>query len=163
MKNMEEQQIRIVKAEPKDVFLHLLAIITLYVSAVSFLVLVFQFIDFYMPDLTQGFYSKEGTLSAIRFSLSVLLIVFPAYLMTTRFLNKSYEMEPVKRGLRIRKWLFYFTLFIAALVMIGDLIALLNAFLNGDLTLRFILKVLAVFFVTGSIFYYYLKDIRKST
>jgi hypothetical protein len=61
----------------------------------------------------------------------------------------------------IRKWLIYFTLFAAALIIIGDLVTLLNRFLEGELTVRFLLKVLAVFFVAGSVFYYYLWDLRK--
>jgi len=150
------------KTGPKDVFLHLLAIIMLYVSAISFLTLVYQIINISFPDpLEAGRFISSGINGAIRWSISSLVIVFPVYLLSSWYLNKSYEQAPVKRELRIRKWLIYFTLFVAALIIIGDLVTLINTFLGGGLTLRFILKVLAVLFVAGSVFWYYLWDLRK--
>ena len=158
MESIQEKK----KVSPKDVFMHLLAIVTLYVSAVTFLVLLFQFIDIAFPDvLLRGYYALQGSYSMIRFSIATLLVVFPVYVFTMRFLNKSYEANPTKRDLRIRKWLIYFTLFIVALVVIGDLVALINSFLGGEITTRFSLKALSILFVTGSIFFYYFSDIKK--
>lgn len=161
MENIQSEQ----KTSPKDVFLHLLAIIMLYVSAAEFLVLVFQYINLTFPDvLEMGNYYYGGENPAygyIRWAVSTLIVVFPTYIITSRFLNKAYDAEPGKRNLRIRKWLIYFTLFVAALAIIGDLVTLVYTFLNGEFTMRFVLKVLAVFFVAGSIFYYYLSDLRQ--
>ncbi len=158
MESIQEKK----KVSPKDVFMHLLAIVTLYVSAVTLLVLLFQFIDIAFPDvLTGGYYALQGAYSTIRFSIATLLVVFPVYLFTMRFLNRSYEANPTKRDLRIRKWLIYFTLFVVALVVIGDLVALINSFLGGEITTRFSLKALSILFVTGSIFFYYFADIKK--
>lgn len=149
---------------PKDVFLHLLAIVALYASGIAFLVLIFQYVNVLFPDpLSDGYsmYRFSGAYNAIRWSLSSLIIVFPVYLLTTRHLNKSYKKTPSKANLWIRKWLTYFTLFAASLIIIGDLVTLLNNLLGGELTLRFIIKVLAVFFVAGSVFYYYLWELKK--
>src|SRR6185369_6349431 len=63
--------------------------------------------------------------------------------------------------LRIRRWLLYFTVFVASLVVIGDLITLIHSFLGGDLTTAFILKVLTVFFIAGSTLFYYLSELRN--
>lgn len=76
-------------------------------------------------------------------------------------LNKAIDKDPDKRSSKIRKWLTYITLFIAAGVIIGDLITLVYNVLNGELTTRFILKVLTVGGIAGSIFGYYLWDLRK--
>ena len=151
------------KVSPKDVFLHLLVIIALYASAVGLLVLLFQYVNLAFPDpaLEGATYTREGYFSSIRFSVSSLVVVFPVFLFTSWFLNKGYNRTPSKRNLKIRKWLVYFTIFAAALVIIGDLITLIYNFLGGELTVRFILKVLAVFFVAGSIFTYYFWDVRK--
>lgn len=159
---METIQERDKKVSPRDVFTHLLAIVALYASAISFLVLVFQFVNVQFPDVLSGdYFGMQGAYSAMRFAIATLLVVFPVYLFTTRFLNKSYDANPTKRDLRIRKWLIYFTLFVTALVVIGDLVTLINNFLSGEITLRFILKTLAVFFVAGSTFFYYFVDIKK--
>ncbi len=149
---------------PKDVFLHLLAIVALYASGIAFLVLIFQYVNVLLPDLLSdgyGYGRFSGSYGAIRWSLSSLIIVFPVYLLTILHLNRSYKKTPSKANLWVRKWLTYFTLFAASLIIIGDLVTLLNNLLGGELTLRFIIKVLAVFFVAGSVFYYYLWELRK--
>ncbi|MDP2695836.1 MAG: DUF5671 domain-containing protein [bacterium] len=150
-------------ASPKDIFLHLLVIITLYFSAGSFMALIFQYINIGFPDAVSpdGYYGSQSSYSTIRWSIASLIVIFPIYLFTSRFLNKSYEITPDKRNLRIRKWLIYFTLFIAALIIIGDLVTLIFNFLDGELTTRFLLKVTTVFFVAGSAFWYYFYDLRK--
>jgi len=82
------------------------------------------------------------------------------YIITERVLGKHYKKNSALRLARIRKWLVYFTLFVAALVGIGDLISLIFNLLGGELTIRFLLKVLSVFFVSGSIFTYYVLDMK---
>ena len=149
--------------EPKDIFLHLLAIVTLYASAISFLVLLFQYVNLLIPDLLQGvgYYALESARGSMRWAIASLIVVFPVYITTMWFLGNAYARNPSKRSLRIRKWLIYFTLFITALTVIGDLVTLVYTFLQGDLTTQFILKVLAVLFTAGSIFVYYFWDLRK--
>lgn len=149
------------KSSPKDVFLNLLVIVTLYSSASSFLALIFQYINILVPDpLTQSRWDVFSYYSTARWAIAVLVVAFPIYALVSRYLEKDYKKEPEKRAIRIRKWLLYFTLFVAALIMMGDLIGLIYNFLEGELTLRFILKVLSIFFVSGAIFFYYLSDIR---
>lgn len=160
-----EQQTPVKKAGPKDVFLHLLAIITLYFSAGSFIALLFQYINLYVPDpLIEGsnYYARESYISIIRFAISSLIIVFPVYVLTSWYLNKAYIAMPFKRELRSRRWLIYFTLFATVLIIIGDLVTLVYGLLGGrELTVRFILKALTVLFVAASIFFYYFSDMRK--
>lgn len=152
-----------IKTSPRDVFLHLLAIITLYVSAGSFITLLFQYINILIPDALDqaGYYPRTASYGTIRWAIASLVVIFPVYISTSWFLNQSYVASPAKRNLRIRKWLIYFTLFAAALIIIGDLVALLYNLLGGEFTTRFILKVLAVFFAAGSVFHYYFWDLRR--
>lgn len=151
-----------IKTSPKDIFLHLLAIITLYVSAGSILALLFQYINVYIPDpLAYDYYHLTSAYGAIRLSISLLVVMFPVYIWTTQLLARSYRGEPEKQNLPIRKWLLYFTLFAAALIIMGDLVSLINTFLNGELTARFLLKVLSVFLVAGSVLWYYHRDLKQ--
>ncbi len=154
------EKINSLKTQPKDFFLHLLAIITLYASAIAFTTLIFQYINLWLPDVLEDYYYL-GARGLARGALATLIVVFPIFLYTNRHLNKEYKVNPEKRSLRIRKWLIYFTLFVAAIILIVDLVALVRNFLEGELTLRFGLKVLTVGFVTGSIFGYYLNDVKK--
>jgi len=150
------------KAGPKDVFLHLLAIITLYVSVGSFIALLFQYINIRLPDkAVDQYYSLQSAYSSMRWSIALLVVVFPVFAWASWFLNKEYSAEPVKRELKIRKWLLYFTLFAAAMLIIGDLVALIYSYLQGELTARFLYKILAVLLVAAVVFKYYLMDLRN--
>jgi len=150
------------KTFPRDVFLYLLSIITLVTVAVAFGILLYQYIDLKFPDLlTEGYYwSKTASLDLVRNSMAVLMVVFPVFIWISWFLRKDVVKHPEKRELKIRRWLLYLTLFLASLVIIGDLVALLINFLNGELTNRFALKVLAVLFIAGSIFAHYFSELR---
>lgn len=147
---------------PRDVFMYLLSIITLVASAISFGILVFQYINVYFPDLINDYYfSPSNYYETIRQSLATLIVIFPVYIWVTRFLKKDIQENPEKRELKIRKWLLYLTVFVAALVLIGDLVALINTYLNGEITMRFILKVLTIMFIAGSVFSHYYFELRE--
>jgi hypothetical protein len=68
--------------------------------------------------------------------------------------------DPARRASKVRRQLTYLTLFIAAAFIIGDLIALLDDLLGGELTLRFVLKVVTVAVIAAGLFLYYLRDLR---
>ncbi len=144
---------------PRDVFLHLFAMVTLYWSAISFITLCWQYINYFFPDALNYNY---GFTNSMRFALASLVIVFPLFLLVSWVLNKIYSKESEVRESKIRKWLIYFTLFITALVIIGDLVFVINIFLNGEITTRFILKALSIILVASVIFGYYLDDVRRN-
>lgn len=147
---------------PRDVFLYLLSVITLIAVAVSTGVVLFQIINVYVPDIVSDpYFSRSTYYDEMRASLAVLIVVFPVFFWVSRFLRKDLEKNPEKRELKIRKWLLYFTLFVASLVIIGDLISLLRGFLNGELSQRFVLKVLAVLMIAGSVFIHYFSELRE--
>src|SRR3989344_4288259 len=130
----------------------------LYVSAGTFLSLVFGLVDAYLPDpLT----SRSDPAIGIRWPLAKLTVVFPVYAWGARFLVKDAAVNAWKGELRVRKWLIYVTLFAAAVLIIGDLVSLLYNFLGGELSGRFLLKTLAVFAAGAAVFVYYLYDLRR--
>lgn len=149
------------KTTPRDFFLYFLAIITLYISVWRYIDLLFEYINYIFPDQLEWYFM--GLSESVRWSISSLVIVFPVYILVTWYLRKDAIAHPEKRDLRVRKWLLNFTLFLAAVTIIVDLVALLNRFLDGDLTTRFILKVFVVLIVAGSVFAYYFWDLRRDT
>ncbi len=147
----------------RDVFFHILAMVGLYASATALLILLFQYINLGFQDpLEGGYYATLEARRLIRGALASLIVAFPVYIWITRFLERLYSSSPEKRGLRVRKWLVYFTLLVVALLIGGDLITLIFKFLNGELTARFLLKVLSIFVVAGSVFAYYIWSLRRS-
>lgn len=145
----------------REAFLYLVLFLTLYITAVSFGTLLFSFVERAIPDVLQGIYYGTGNLSTIRNSTAALIITFPIFVVLTRILEKGLERDPQKRGSKVRKWLTYLTLFIAAVSIIVDLIILVGSLLSGELTARFLLKVAIVLLIAGTAFGYYLWDLRR--
>ncbi|MBU0540663.1 hypothetical protein KKF59_02060 [Patescibacteria group bacterium] len=143
----------------REAFMYLVLFFTLYISAFSFGTSLFQFINRALPDPIQSVYIIEETAQKIRWSTSAMVIAFPVYLFMSWLLTKAVKKDPDKRSSKVRKWLTYITLFITAGILIGDLITLVYNFLGGELTTRFVLKVIVVAAVAGSVFAYYLWDL----
>lgn len=135
----------------KEGFVYMLTFLTLYISAFHFGNLMFDFINKAYPDKLGMYYD----LASIRFSVSSLIVAYPLYLWLTITTRKSIAQNPAKQRSKVRKWLIYLTLFIAAATIIGDLIALIVALLGGELSLRFILKVATMLLIASMIFGYY--------
>jgi uncharacterized membrane protein len=151
-----ENQIQ--KSSPKDVFMNLLGIAALYISVFNVLTLLFQYVNVTFPDKLNPFYDAG---SPIRWSLASIIIIFPVFLWISRFLYRDLKNNPQKNELKIRKWLLYFTLFATAALIIGDLVTLIYNFLEGELTIRFVLKILSILIVAAGVFGYYLYDLRR--
>ena len=97
----------------------------------------------------------------MRWATASLVIAFPIFLFISRHIQLAIARDPIKRLSPIRRWLTYLTLFIAASILIGDLTTLVYNLLGGELTIRFILKVLVVGAIAGTVFGYYLGDVRR--
>jgi hypothetical protein len=146
-----------VKSTPKDVFMHLLAFVALYASAVTLMALLFQYINVWFPDPLDYYSSVQNT---IRYSASFLVVLYPVFLIMSWLINREFTLDPARREIRVRKWLIYLTLFVSALTVIGDVITLVYNLLGGEFTTRFILKILVVLLVSGGIFAFYIWDLK---
>ncbi|OGF69272.1 hypothetical protein A3H65_00330 [Candidatus Giovannonibacteria bacterium RIFCSPLOWO2_02_FULL_45_14] len=150
------------KTGPRDIFLQFLSVISLYVAAGSFIALIFQYINYWIPDPLQAGYGYiTSVFDSIRWSISILIVIFPVYAWTLWFMDKGYKEVPERMAMKSRKWLVYLTIFVAALLMIGDFVALVYQLLRGEFTSSFLLKVLTIILVAGAVFIYYLKEIKR--
>lgn len=153
------------KTSPKDFFLHLLSIVTLYVSAVALGTVLFQVINLYIPDVVTDpnrYYPSVTMIKdSLRNALSLVIVFFPVYVGSVFYLAKMYAQDPHKRLLRVRRWLIYFTLFAAIIIILSSLASLVHKLLGGELTSRFILKVLSVIAISSGVLGYYGSDIKK--
>lgn len=150
------------KTGPKDFFLYFAQMVALYVSAGSLIALLFGIINYVIVDPAAGSFYYSGYSGGIRFAIASLIIVFPLYLFLAQYARKEVIREPAKAHVWVRVWFVYITLFVTGVALIGDLVAVLNSFLAGELSMRFLLKVLAVLVVAGGIFGYYFYDLRRS-
>lgn len=145
----------------REAFYYLVMFLTLYIFTFSLGSILFQFVNQWLPDVIGNPYYTDSTTQIIRSATAALITTFPIFLFMNGLLERGIAKDPEKRSSKIRKWLTYLTLFIAAGILIGDFITLLNGLLGGELTLRFILKAAVVFLIAGSIFGYYLWNLRQ--
>jgi hypothetical protein len=148
----------------REAFQYLVLFATLYTSAYSLGSLLFDFINLAFPDQSRvsgAFqYQEEYAREGIRWAVSALIVAFPVFLYVSWLTSRAIAHDPVKRASKIRRWLTYLTLFIAATVLIGDVTTLVYNLLGGELTARFVLKVITVALIAGTAFTYYLRDLR---
>lgn len=142
----------------KDFFLHIAVIALLYTGTVALLNILFRVTNVAFPQVTQyGYYNS----TSISLPVATLIVVFPLFLFLANVLRKSYAEDPSRKDYPVRKWLIYITLFLAGAILAGDLVTLIYYFLDGrELTTGFILKILSVLVVIGSIFGYYMDDLK---
>lgn len=142
----------------RDAFFHLLSFTALTSTVVSLIFLFFEFLNRLLPDPAFPVYYDD--VSSVRWELAVLIVSYPLYLWMSRLLLKEYALHHEKLASGVRRWLTYLILFATACTLIGDLIALIFSLLQGEVTLRFILKVITLLVLAGLPFRYYLYSLR---
>ncbi len=144
----------------REAFLYLVMFATLYSSALALGGMLFAFIERALPDPT-NVVSAERFYDSVRWSLANLLVAFPVFAALAVSTQRAITRDPARRASRVRKWLTYLTLFLGASILIGDVVALLNGVLKGELPTRFALKVLVIAAIAGTGFIYYLRELRR--
>jgi hypothetical protein len=145
----------------REAFLYLTLFTTLYLAAYHLGSLLFKLIEQAWPDPADPEYVVMNLAASIRWSTASVIIAFPVFLFIARHLGRELARSPAKRLSAVRRWLTYLTLFVAAVVLIVDMTTLVNNVLGGELTLRFLLKVLVAAAIAGTVFGYYLWDLRR--
>ncbi|WP_313169463.1 DUF5671 domain-containing protein [Stenotrophomonas sp.] len=145
----------------REAFAYLVLFSTLYFFTWNLGSLLFQLIQYALPDPADPDWQLMRLSGGIRWAISALVIAFPVFVFAAHRVSRDVDRHPIKRLSPVRRWLTYLTLFVAATVLIGDLTALVFNLLGGDLSLRFVLKVLVVGAIAGTVFGYYLWDLRQ--
>ena len=143
----------------KHAFLYLTSFATLGLTAIALGTLLFQIINYLHPDESYAWYAFSQ--SPLKFAIATIFVTAPIYYFVTRLINRSIAKKDLDTDSGVRKWLTYIVLFFAIGTVIGDLITLIVYFLDGELTVRFALKVLTILVIAGGIFLYYLTDIKN--
>jgi len=146
------------KTTPKDFFLHLGATVALYVAVGALINLTFSVINYFLPDALAGYFYGN----AVAWPISMLIVLVPILYVLEWLINRDITLVPEKSEIWIRKWRIYLTLFLAIVLFGGDLITLINTYLNGEITSRLIYKVIVVLLIAGSVGKYYFFSIYTS-
>lgn len=147
----------------KFTFLYLTHLVSLVFAAISFGMIIFQAINKFVHD-PADFYSTMFQQELLKFGIAALLVFAPVYFVVSRFIFKALFTGEIKRDSSLRRWLTYLILFVSFLVFASYLVSFIINFLNGELTLKFIFKVITVLIIAATIFGFYFYDItRKET
>lgn len=145
----------------RDAFLYLFSFAALATWTIGLGSLMFTLIDNWIRDPLSTQYGYGGIQSQIAASLASVIVAFPIYLLTMTYILRRVEVHADKLDSPIRKWLTYIALLVAAGVVLGDLIAFLTHFLQGELTGRFVAKDTVVLVIAGGVFWYYLGAVQR--
>jgi Domain of unknown function (DUF5671) len=143
----------------KEAFLYLVLFTSLYLWCWHLGSLLFEMIEARFPDAAD--LSNGQSERTIRWAIAWIVVAFPVFLWLSRTLERGVQKEPAKRASRVRKWLTYMTLYVAATVTLADVATLVFKALGGELSTRLLLKVVTVAVLAGGVFRYYLGELRS--
>jgi hypothetical protein len=145
----------------REAFLYLVMFLLLGIVAWHLGSLLFALIDVAVPDAAEAGYQANLRDVQIRQAIAGLIVGAPLLFWLGFHIRKQRRTNPAMQRSRVRKWLTYLTLVIAACTLIGDAIGLVYNFLAGELTTRLLLKLLVVAGIAGAIFVYFMRDAER--
>jgi hypothetical protein len=143
----------------KDAFLYLVSFITLAIWTLGLGSVMFTLIDEWIKDPLRQ--NNDYGLYQIADGLASMIIAFPVYLLTMRYILREVTRHSEKLESPVRKWLTAIVLLIAAAIAVGDLIFFLTSVLRGELTTDFSAKAAVVLAITGGVFWYYFGALQQ--
>ena len=151
------------KSSTVDIVINFFSFILLGIVATALGTLFFQVINKYFPDAldAMSWYTEASITSTIHYSIAALVIGFPLYYFALRIWFRKFREDEGRTESRLSKWLTYLVLLIAAVTVVGDLIAVVFTLLQGEITARFFLKALTILVIAGIIFGFYYLERRK--
>lgn len=151
------------KSSAVDIVVNLFSFILLGIVTTALGTLFFSVIERIFPDaLSQtGLYGEAAAMSSIHYSIAALLIGFPLYYAAMRLWFRMFREDEGRVESKLSKWITYLVLLAASVTIVGDLIAVIFTFLEGEITVRFFLKALTVLGIAGIIFGFYFLERRK--
>lgn len=130
------------------------------VSAVG--TLFFEIINRYFPDpVANAALGSVVASDSVHYSMAALLIGTPLYYFAVRLWFRRFREDDGRMESRLTKWVTYLVLLAASVTIVGDLIALLFTFLQGEISVRFFLKAFVVLGIAGMIFGFYFFERKK--
>ena len=147
----------------RDAFLYLLASATLGVWTVALVWLADILADRAFPSALDLSYTVTSFREQAAGQLASLIVGFPIFLAVTIAIVRETRRRPEALESGVRKWLTYLALVVTAVVLLGDGIWFLTQFLLGEVTVRFAIKAIVLFGISGGVFWYYLGTVRPDS
>ncbi|HEX2053449.1 MAG TPA: DUF5671 domain-containing protein [Actinomycetota bacterium] len=147
---------------PKQIFLHLLAMATLYISAAGVLILLWALAEQWFPDPYLTF-DYGGDSDAVRGGISMAVVAFPIFLVLAVQIRRKTANGEIPAASALRAGFVYANLFVVAVAVLITLMVSVNAFLDGDLTPRFAVRAGGVLLLVGLLYLYYRSELEAGS
>ncbi len=144
----------------KYAFYYLLSLAALIFTALSVGMVVFGIIDKTVADAL-NYNNYSGVDGQLKFAISALFIAAPVYYFISRLINRGLHKKELNLDSPLRRWLTYFIILVSSVTILGVFIGVINNFLSGELTVRFILKAGTMLIIAASVFSFYFYDIKR--
>ena len=138
----------------------MLSLIALIFAALSAGMIIFQIINKNIVDVIVQ-RASDFSPHQLKFAISALIISAPIFYATTWQIYKNLFSGAFDKDSATRRWLTYLVILVSSVVMLGWLIAIVNNFLDGELTIKFILKAATAIGIAAAIFTFYYYDIKR--
>jgi hypothetical protein len=142
----------------RDAFFYGLLFLLLATAVFTINSLGLGLIDLWFSDAEPGTPLPQWVREDFRWWISVLIVVLPLFLWLNVRERRQIATDPARKRSALRKWFCYVTLFFAATGLVGDLMYTVYAFLNGDVSVQFLLKAGLVLVTLALVFYYYWRE-----
>lgn len=149
-----------------DAFEHILMFLSLYILATSIALTLYFYVDKWIPGASQTSYGYDLATSSyglplLRGYLASLIVSYPFFAFLFLRVTKRTQKNPEMRHLKVRKQLIYFTLIVTFIIVMLNVISIIYGFLNGNVTVNFILHFIITIGISGIIFGYYLNQVKE--
>lgn len=145
----------------KFAFLYMLSLVALVLTSLSVGMVIFQIINKYIPDMI-GRFGESFSSGQLRFAIAALIVAAPIFFLTSQQIYKNLFKGVLAKDSGVRKWLTYFILLVSSVIILGWFIGLINNYLEGELTIKFILKTFTAMGISAIAFTFYLYDIQRN-
>lgn len=143
----------------REAFYYLLNFITLAFWITALGQIGYTLIAHWFPDAASAYRYGEPLIEQLSWQIATIAVAFPIFSFVHVLIGKALAQRPEMYDSGVRKWLTYIALVIAAMVVIGDGVFFINAFLRGEITTRFIFDEILLFALGGGVFGFYLSTI----
>jgi membrane protease YdiL (CAAX protease family) len=150
------------KSSAVEIVINFFSFILLGIVVFALGSLYFGIIEYFFPDaLNMSEWRLRHMRETVHYSMAALIVGFPLLVVALKLWFKKFREGEGKVESKLSKWLTYLVLLVASVTIVGDLIAILNEFLQGEISVRFFLKAFTILAIAGSVFGFYFLERKK--
>jgi hypothetical protein len=140
----------------RDALFHALLFVVFGMVVGNTLTLLFAQINIRLPEPDEA--ENYGQLARLRWSMAALIVFVPVFWLLNRADRRATASDPARKHGLMRRWLSAIALLVAAITLLGDALYLIYSWLDGQITLRFLVKSVTVAVMALIVLAYFRED-----